>query len=512
MTVRRTSLRRNILANSLSQIYVMGIGVVMAPVYLSFMGKEAYGLIGFFTMMGAWFQLLDMGLTPTLARETARFRGGAISVDVLRSHVRAMEILFGAVALAGAAMLVLMSQRIATQWLNVRDLPIEEVARAVMLMGLTVPLRWLSGLYRGIVNGFERQVWLSGYNALIATLRFAGVLIVFVSIGATPVHFFVYQLVVALAELVGLVAATYSLVRRGEPAREKFSWRPLAGNLMFSMTIAVSATIWVVVMQTDKLILSKTLPLAEYGVFSIAVVAAGAINAANAPFNQALLPRLTKLVAERDDAGVAGVYSSATQAVCVVMVPAVAALAFFAGPILRAWTGDMQIAARAAPILSLYAVGNGFVSLNSFAYYIQYAKGDLKLHFIGHALLLLLLVPAYIWAAPRYGAIGTGGAWAVVNGLYTLFWLPVVHARVFRGEHWKWLTGNVLPITIPTILMGALLWAVASWPQGRLATCVVLAICGAVLFVTAAAGSAMVRKDITSFWTVRFARASRDRL
>ena len=72
MTVRRTSLRRNILANSLSQIYVMAIGVVMAPVYLSFMGKEAFGLIGFFTMMTAWFQLLDMGLTPTLARETAR--------------------------------------------------------------------------------------------------------------------------------------------------------------------------------------------------------------------------------------------------------------------------------------------------------------------------------------------------------------------------------------------------------------------------------------------------------
>src|SRR5215467_14581570 len=164
MTVRRTSLRRNILANSLSQIYVMAIGVVMAPVYLSFMGKEAFGLIGFFTMMTAWFQLLDMGLTPTLARETARFRGGAISVDVLRSHMRAMEFLFGALALAGAVALVLLSQTIATDWLNVKDLPIDEVALAVMLMGLTVPLRWMSGLYRGVVNGFERQVWLSGYN------------------------------------------------------------------------------------------------------------------------------------------------------------------------------------------------------------------------------------------------------------------------------------------------------------------------------------------------------------
>ena len=321
----RASIKHNILANYAAQIYAIVIGIVMAPVYLNFMGAEAYGLIGFFTMMTAWFQLLDMGLTPTIARESARFRGGAIGAHTLLALLRALEVIFGIVSLVGAAVLVLLSNQIALHWLNVNSLPVHQVAQALMLMGLAVPLRWMSGLYRGVINGFERQVWLSTYNIAIATARFVGVLTVFVALGASPVHFFAYQLVVAVIELTGLVIATYRLVRRGEGRREKLSWKPLVVNLAFSLTIAFSATIWVAVMQTDKLVLSRILPLAQYGVFSIAVVAAAAINAANVPFNQALLPRLTKLVAENDEAGVAALYETATQVVCVLMVPAVTA-------------------------------------------------------------------------------------------------------------------------------------------------------------------------------------------
>jgi O-antigen/teichoic acid export membrane protein len=65
-------LKKNILANYASQIYVTLIGIFMVPLYIKYMGAEAYGLVGFFAMLQAWFNLLDMGLTPTTARETAR--------------------------------------------------------------------------------------------------------------------------------------------------------------------------------------------------------------------------------------------------------------------------------------------------------------------------------------------------------------------------------------------------------------------------------------------------------
>lgn len=96
-------LKKNIFANYVSQIYVTIIGIVMVPMYVKYMGAEAYGLVGFYAMLQAWFQLLDMGLTPTMARETARFNGGESEAINLRHLLRALEVIFIATALVGAA-------------------------------------------------------------------------------------------------------------------------------------------------------------------------------------------------------------------------------------------------------------------------------------------------------------------------------------------------------------------------------------------------------------------------
>ncbi len=63
------SLKKNIIANYASQLYVTGVGILILPLYIKYMGAEAYGLVGFFTMLQAWFAVLDLGLTPTIGRE-----------------------------------------------------------------------------------------------------------------------------------------------------------------------------------------------------------------------------------------------------------------------------------------------------------------------------------------------------------------------------------------------------------------------------------------------------------
>ncbi len=40
--------KKNILANYIGQIYVMSISIIVMPLYLQYMGAEAYGLVGFF--------------------------------------------------------------------------------------------------------------------------------------------------------------------------------------------------------------------------------------------------------------------------------------------------------------------------------------------------------------------------------------------------------------------------------------------------------------------------------
>jgi O-antigen/teichoic acid export membrane protein len=488
------SLKGNIVANYLSQAYVTVAGIALVPLYLGYMGAEAYGLVGFFTMMNAWFALLDVGLTPTLSREVARFRGGALDAATLRGLVRVLELVFGVIAVIAAAAFLLGSAPIARDWLNVEALPLGEVRQSVVLMGLIIPLRWMSGLYRGAVNGFERQIWLGGFNVGVATARFVGVIAIFHLVGTSPVQFFAYQLVVAGVELAGLAAMTHRLLPKTARAQGVHAaWRALRGILSFSLTIAFTGAVWVLITQTDKLVLSKLLPLADYGYFSLAAIVAGGVMTIGAPVAQAVLPRLAKLSAEgRHDAALA-LYRTATQLVCLLAVPAAAMLSVFAKPILLAWTGDPYAAEQAAPVLRLYAAGNGILVLTALAYYLQYARGNLRLHLIGNALMLVLYVPVLVWCAMHWGAVGAGWAWTVAIGLYFLLWVPLVHGRLEPGLHVSWMLRDVLPVSTVAIASAVAVASVTELPVERATTAAAIVVLGMLVLALSAMASSVAR-------------------
>lgn len=418
------------------------------------MGAEAYGLVGFFTMLQAFFALLDLGLTPTIARETARYHGGSMTALHYRQLFRALSCIFLTVALVGGGSLWLLAQPIAHKWLNVEALSMSTVVMAVQIMAISVALRWLGGLYRGVITGSERLVWLSGFNAIIATLRFPAVFISMWLYGFNPVVFFFHQLIVAVFEVIGLYAMSEKL-KPNLLKDERIGWsiQPVKPVLKFALTIAFTSSVWVLVTQTDKLILSGILPLAEYGFFTLAVLVAGGILILSSPISNVIMPRMARLHAEGNHDEMIRVYRSSTQIVSVIAGSAAITIAFTAEALLYAWTGDKEIASNTAPVLRLYALGNGVLAIAAFPYYLQYALGDLRYHLIGNAITVVTLIPAIIVAAIYYGGIGAGYAWLGVNSLYVVFWVGYVHHKLEPGLHIKWFMKDIFLIFLPVIIL-----------------------------------------------------------
>ena len=458
-------------------------------------------MVGFFTMLQAWFNLLDMGLTPTVARETARFRGGAVDALSYRRLLRALQLIFFGVALLGGGAMFVFSGLIADGWLKVQTLPLAQVQLALRLMAVGVALRWMSGLYRGCISGSERLVWLGGFNAFVATLRFVGVLPILIWVGHSPTVFFTYQLLVAVVELVGLAAKAFGLFPAVPPG-QKLGWSPaslftpIKPVLKFSLTIAFTSSVWVLVTQTDKLVLSKLLPLADYGYFTLAVLASSGVMIISGPISGALMPRMARLQAEGDEAGLISLYRNATQIVAVIAIPACLVLAFFAEQVLWLWTSDVNAANQAASVLRLYALGNGFLAMAAFPYYLQFAKGDLKLHLIGNAIFVLLLIPLLVWATWRYGVTGAGYAWLGANTMYFIFWVPVVHRRFAKGLHREWLLQDLTQVVAPCVLGASVMNTLLPSSQSRLITMALIILASAVVLLCGAVGSDWVRLKV----------------
>ncbi len=178
------------------------------------MGSEAYGLVGFFAMLQAWFNLLDLGLAPTIAPESARYHGASMSAVAYRRLYRSLSVVFLCIAICGGGALFAMADAVAHHWLNIGHLAPADLPAGVQIMAVCVALRWMGGLYRGVVSRSERLVWLSGFNAVIATFRFRGVLGSMWAWGFTPIVVFWHQL--AVADLFGREFFRPSLERRNQ--------------------------------------------------------------------------------------------------------------------------------------------------------------------------------------------------------------------------------------------------------------------------------------------------------
>jgi O-antigen/teichoic acid export membrane protein len=437
------SVKKNVIANYLGQGWAALMGLAFIPLYVRYLGIEAYGLVGVFAVLQACLALLDMGMTPTLNREMARFTAGGHSPQSIWNLLRSLEaICLGLAALIAVAVWAL-SDYLATNWLKVQRLPIEVVTRALAIMALVVAIRLFEGIYRSSLFGLQRQVWYNIASAIMATLRYLGAVAVLAWVSSTIEAFFIWQAVVsALTAAVFAMRVRRSLPNAPSPARP--SLEALAGVWRFAGGMVTITILVLLLTQLDKVLLSRLLPLESFGYYALAATVASVIYMMIGPITQAIYPRMVEHSLRDDQAGLITVYHQGAQLVTVLTAPAVVLLYFFTGGVVFMWSGNAVLAENVAPILSALVVGSFLNGLMWMPYKCQLAHGWTSLMVKVNALAVAVLVPAIFWVVPRYGAVGAAWIWVALNAGYILIAIQLMHRRLIPGEKWRWYVGDVL--------------------------------------------------------------------
>lgn len=479
------SVKNNVIFNYIGQIYVAFIGIACLPLYLKYLGAEAYGLVGFFTLLQAWMQLLDLGMSPTLGREVARLHPLAETAHQLRSVVRSVELIFICIAVVITVPLFLGRYWVAEKWLSIHELDVHLVSTCIGLMALMLGIRWLAALHRSGINAYEQQVWMNVTNVVFVTLRFPGSLLLIIYYDSSILLFFSYQLLLAILEQATITRKFYRLLPKAKQAVGWFNLKEARRIAPFALSVAYTGGIWVVVTQLDKLLLSKVLTLADYGYFTLVATISSGVMVLSWPVSTAVLPRMTALLSENREEEMLLLYRKATRFVVCMVTPVTLMLAFFPGEITYIWTGDRAAADWVAPVLPLFILGNGLLAIGAFQYYLQYAHGKLRLHVKFNTISAALSIPSISYAAFQYGPIGVGYVWLGFRLLSLLVWTPYVHKTYAPGLHNTWMLKDVLqPFGISAILLATLIYPLQGhFPADRIYGFFLIAI--AVAFVTA---------------------------
>ncbi|WP_122317568.1 lipopolysaccharide biosynthesis protein [Pseudomonas cichorii] len=446
--VSKRSVIGNTALNYAGQAYVMLVGILIMPFYLGHLGAEAYGLIGFFTVMQAWLQLLDAGLSPSLVRAVAHHQGYPAGNSHQGRILRSFEIMFLPLAILSALAVYAASPWIAVHWLNAQTLQPQTLINCIGLMGVVIALRLYSTLYKSGIQGLEQHAWLNAVNIIIATLRYFGGLLLVSSFSQDPQDFFEFQ--VAIAALETLIFASRAW-RQMPVARwlTGIDWQLVRPILPFAASISLSSVLWIVLTQIDKVLLSEILPLDQYGYFSLVALITTGIMMLTNPLVQALLPRLTVLVAEGSHQDMHALFLAANRFVCTFLFPLAAIVALHAEPLIYAWTGDQAAAQWGRSVLCWYALGSAIMAASAFQFYLQYAYGQMRLHIWYSVISALVTVPVMFLAIHYQAAYGAALAFFFLRAVSFAIWPMIVHQRLAPGIHGQWLR-DILRISAMT--------------------------------------------------------------
>ncbi len=303
-----------------SQLYGSGLLILLLPAYFTRLGAEQFALMMMFFVAQGWIQISDSGFPLALSREIAA-TNREHQPSKIGSMLTALQLpMLPGMALVGVAMVGF------CEWIARRGSEgvfddAGTASLAIVFAALSLSLRWGSELYRAALAGAEQFVGLAALNIFSATARLGGALAILIYTGEDLFAWLICQAALSVVEMLVLVLLCRQKLglrfrgNHGESTTVLRALRPMA------LQIAVASATWISITQLDKLILSQTLSLREYGAIGIASAIPVGLLTLAIPLLQLSYPALVRLHVAESRREQTALYLSLTAATCCLLFP-----------------------------------------------------------------------------------------------------------------------------------------------------------------------------------------------
>lgn len=464
-----SGLKLNLAANLMGSAWAMLVQLVCIPLYVKFMGVEAYGLVGFYLMLQAMLQILDLGLSPTMNREMARYSVEPEKANDARDLVRTLEVGYWLIGVLISLALITAAPWIAVHWIKANGIAARGLREALTLMGVLAFFQWPMSFYQGGLTGLRKQVLFNLLRILGSTATNGGAVLALWLISPT-IHVFFLWLVASNAVMV-LVWTVFFWKSLPEGSRSAQLRPNLLRNIgYFAAGMSGIATFSLILGQADKLVLSRVLDLKVFGYYTIAgVFGTGLVLIVSSVFNT-IFPQFSALVAQGDEAAIIRLYHKGTQLMLLLIIPLTAVLALFSVEVLQLWTRNPDVARNAGPIASILVLAAAINGLMFLPFTLQLAYGWTSLGLKITIFLTIIVVPGVWFMAKYYGPVGAAYVFLGLQLINMLIGVPLTHRRLLRQEMTKWFLQDIAPPLAASVLVVGLARLFVSTPMPPLAT------------------------------------------
>lgn len=440
--------RANLLANYFGGGWAALMGLVFVPEYIHFLGIDAYGLIGIYASLTVWFSMLDMGFSPTINREMSRYLANKVTLKTIADLLKTVELIYFLISAMIIILVISIAPWLTHHWIKIGNFSEIVVVKSLMIAGVVIAIRWMSTIYRSAILGLQKQVWLNVLTAIMATIRSVGTIIVLAYINNTLEAFFIYQGITYLVEMGILFYTTHNSLPKLEK-KSSLNFKLLNTGRNFILGMGAIGVLSTILMQLDKVILSKFVTLANFGYFTLASSVAGSLYILVMPISNVAYPRFTYLVSQNNIPQLIGEYHKFTQVLTIMLTPTATLMIFFSHTIIYYWSGSDVLANNVAPLMSILSVGyliNGYLHV---PYMAQLGYGWYKLKLSILAIATPIVIAALYLFVHKFGVIAAAVIWLVLNVIILLVEIPIMHLRILKKELNRWVFKDIIfPLVI----------------------------------------------------------------
>ena len=432
-----TSLKANIIANFVGNGWTALITILFVPLYLKYIGAEGYGLIGIFASLQVVLSLLDSGLSTTLNKEMAKLSVLPNTQQQMRNLVKTLGGVYWGIAFTAGVIALCLSPLIAKYWVQPKELSVETITYAFILLSVSVVFQFPTGFYTGGLLGLQRQVMLNILRILFATLKSVGALLLLIFVSKSVLVFFGWTLFVSI-----LQAFVYKYSLRfylpKTDSKPLFVLLELKNIWRFAGSMTAIGLTSIFLTQVDKIILSKLLSLEQFGYYTLAFTVGSITYMIVGPITQSYFPKFSILLTENRLPELNKLYHQGCQMVTLMVMPFALFLALFSKEILFVWTHNGLTVENTSQLTSIVAIAVAIHCLMFMPYMLCLANSYTKLALYTNIIILIFLIPGTIFSAIHFGALGGAVCYLIITIIYLLINPWMIHKLFLKGEAFNW--------------------------------------------------------------------------
>jgi O-antigen/teichoic acid export membrane protein len=427
------------------------LSLLSVPIFLGFLGPEAYGLVGLYASFEVVFNFLDLGLSATVNREIARNVATNQPGQESKNLLKTFEYFYWAIGFAVAILIASLAGWIAHNWVVIHDLSSQQVQVSIYMMAFMFAARWPMTLYGGVFRGLQKQLLQNSITIVVATIRVIAAIVLLKYISHEVTIFLTWQAISCVLEIFILILLAWGELNKISKEKPRMDLQIIKQVWRFALSFNIVGVLGMLLAQAGSLIASKFVNLSEIGYYSVAGTAAGSLSLIAYSIDMAVSPRFAADTARDDKQSVRVEFHRYVRIINYFVFGFASILILFPSTILYMWIRDWTVVSHTSPILIFLVGASLFNSVANTGYTLLIASGNTKIPLLCNTLNFIIFIPVLLILIPREGILPAAVVWFLENIISFLVYNRSVMKLFIEESFLTFLKKDVAPYMIASL-------------------------------------------------------------